>query len=62
MKLYKKEGNVTQILSFPNENAEKGDYLMVEDADAAKACCARCQTAGNSFRAKTSTHSKSPHT
>jgi DNA helicase HerA-like ATPase len=37
MKLYKKEGNIIQILSFPNENAEKGDYLMVQDADAAKA-------------------------
>jgi DNA helicase HerA-like ATPase len=37
MKLYKKEGNIIQILSFPTENAEKGDYLMVEDADAAKA-------------------------
>lgn len=32
MKLYKKEGNVIEILSFPNENAEKGDYLMVEDS------------------------------
>ncbi len=37
MKLYKKEGNVIQILSFPNESAEKGDYLMVEDTNAAKA-------------------------
>ncbi len=37
MKLYKKEGNVVQILCFPNEDTEKGDYLMVEDADAAKA-------------------------
>jgi uncharacterized protein len=37
MKLYRKEGNIVQILSFPNENAEKGDYLMVEDAEAAKA-------------------------
>ena len=37
MKLYRKEGNIIQILSFPNENAEKGDYLMVEDTDAAKA-------------------------
>ncbi|MCW4009286.1 MAG: ATP-binding protein [Candidatus Bathyarchaeota archaeon] len=37
MKLYKKEGNIIQVLSFPTENAEKGDYLMVEDADAAKA-------------------------
>jgi len=37
MKLYKKEGNVVQILSFPNETVEKGDYLIVEDADAGKA-------------------------
>lgn len=37
MRLYKKEGNIVQILSFPNENAEKGDYLMVEDPDVAKA-------------------------
>jgi hypothetical protein len=37
MKLYKKEGNILQILSFSNENAEKGDYLLVEDPDARKA-------------------------
>jgi DNA helicase HerA-like ATPase len=37
MKLYKKEGNILQIVSFPTENAEKGDYLLVEDADARKA-------------------------
>ena len=36
MKLYKKEGNILQIISFPTENAEKGDYLLVEDADAAR--------------------------
>ncbi len=36
MKLYKKEGNILQILSFPNETVEKGDYLLVEDADAGK--------------------------
>jgi DNA helicase HerA-like ATPase len=41
MKLYKKEGNILQILSFPNENAEKGDYLLVEDAEAAKALIAQ---------------------
>jgi DNA helicase HerA-like ATPase len=41
MKLYKKEGNVLQILSFPSENAEKGDYLLVEDADAGKALIAQ---------------------
>lgn len=37
MKLYKKEGNIVQILSFPDESVEKGDYLLVEDADAQKA-------------------------
>ncbi len=37
MKLYKKEGNIVQVLSFPGETAEKGDYLLVEDAEAAKA-------------------------
>jgi hypothetical protein len=41
MKLYRKEGNILQILSFPNENAEKGDYLLVEDADAGKALIAQ---------------------
>jgi DNA helicase HerA-like ATPase len=41
MKLYKKEGNILQILSFSNENAEKGDYLMVEDPDARKALIAQ---------------------
>ena len=37
MKLYKKEGNIIQILSFPNETVEKGDYLLVEDGEAGKA-------------------------
>jgi len=37
MKLYKKEGNIVQILSFPNETVEKGDYLLIDDADAGKA-------------------------
>ncbi|MDH5482081.1 MAG: ATP-binding protein [Candidatus Bathyarchaeota archaeon] len=37
MKLYKKEGNVVQVLSFPNETVEKGDYLLVDDSDARKA-------------------------
>src|SRR5208283_5805945 len=41
MKLYKKEGNILQILSFPTESAEKGDYLLVEDQDAAKALIAQ---------------------
>jgi len=37
MKLYKKEGNIVQILSFPTETAEKGDYLLIEDANTKKA-------------------------
>ncbi len=41
MKLYKKEGNILQIIGFPAENAEKGDYLLVEDPDAAKALIAQ---------------------
>ena len=41
MKLYRKEGNILQILSFPTESAEKGDYLLVEDADARKALIAQ---------------------
>jgi len=41
MKLYKKEGNILQILSFPTENSEKGDYLLVEDPDARKALIAQ---------------------
>ena len=41
MKLYKKEGNILQILSFPTENAEKGDYLLVEEPDAGKSLIAQ---------------------
>ena len=41
MKLYKKEGNLLQILSFPNESVEKGDYLQVEDIEAGKALIAQ---------------------
>jgi hypothetical protein len=41
MRLYKKEGNIIQILSFPNENVEKGDYLLIEDAEAQKALIAQ---------------------
>jgi hypothetical protein len=41
MKLYKKEGNVLQVLSFPHETVEKGDYLHVEDADAGKSLIAQ---------------------
>jgi DNA helicase HerA-like ATPase len=41
MKLYRKEGNILQILSFPNETVEKGDYLLVEDLEARKALIAQ---------------------
>jgi len=41
MKLYKKEGNIIHILSFPNETVEKGDYLLVEDSEAAKGLIAQ---------------------
>ena len=41
MKLYKKEGNILQVLSFPNETVEKGDYLHVEDSEARKALIAQ---------------------
>jgi DNA helicase HerA-like ATPase len=37
VKLYKKESNIIQILSFPNETVEKGDYLLIEDNDVEKA-------------------------
>jgi DNA helicase HerA-like ATPase len=41
MKLYKKEGNIIQVLCFPTENAEKGDYLLIEDSEAGKALIAQ---------------------
>jgi len=37
MRLYRKEGNTVHILSFPTENAEKGDYLLIEDTKQNKA-------------------------
>ncbi len=33
MRLYKKEGNSLTILSFPNEDVEKSDYLIIEDSE-----------------------------
>lgn len=36
MRLYKKEGNTIQILSYPGESIEKGDYLTIEDSAANK--------------------------
>ncbi len=37
MRLYRKEGNTIQILCFPNESVEKGDYLQIEDSKQNKA-------------------------
>jgi len=37
MRLYKKEGTTVHILSFPGEDVEKGDYLLVESKDKKKA-------------------------
>jgi len=31
VRLYRKEGNTIQILGFPSDNVEKGDYLLIED-------------------------------
>jgi hypothetical protein len=31
VKIYRKEGDVMQLISFPEEEANKGDYLLVED-------------------------------
>jgi hypothetical protein len=41
VKLYKKEGNILQVLSSPNDTVEKGDYILVEDADVGKALIAQ---------------------
>ena len=40
MKLYKKRKH-TKVISFPTENVEKGDYLLVEDLETAKALIAQ---------------------
>jgi len=31
VRVYKKEGDTIQVLSFPGDNVEKGDYLLIED-------------------------------
>lgn len=36
MRLYRKENNTIEIISFPNEEAEKGEYLTVEDTQTGK--------------------------
>jgi len=41
MRLYRKEGNTVHILSFPTENVEKGDYLLIEDPKQNKALIAQ---------------------
>ncbi len=41
MRLFKKVGNTLQILSFPNEDVEKGEYLIIEDNKAKKSMIAQ---------------------
>lgn len=41
MRLFKKVGNTIQILSFPNEDIEKGGYLIIEDKKTEKAMIAQ---------------------
>jgi hypothetical protein len=31
LKIYRKEGDVIQLVAFPEEEVEKGDYLLIED-------------------------------
>jgi len=41
MRLYKKEGNTIQILSYPGESIEKGDYLIIEDSSVSRSLVAQ---------------------
>jgi DNA helicase HerA-like ATPase len=41
MRLYRKEGNTIQIISYPEENIEKGDYLIIEDSTVNKGLVAQ---------------------
>ena len=36
MRLYKKEGDTIKILSFPGEEVEKGEYLIIEDGESGR--------------------------
>ncbi|UCH31346.1 MAG: ATP-binding protein [Candidatus Bathyarchaeota archaeon] len=36
MRLYKKEGSTIQIISFPSERVNKGDYLVIADSSTGK--------------------------
>ena len=41
MRLFKKTGNTLHILSFPGEEVEKGEYLLIRDEKAGKAMIAQ---------------------
>ena len=41
MRLFKKAGNTLHILSFPGEDVEKGEYLLIRDEKAGKAMIAQ---------------------
>ena len=41
MRIYKKEGNTVQVLCFPYQDIEKGDYLLIEDSRANRSLIAQ---------------------
>ena len=41
MRLFKKVGNTLHVLSFPGEDVEKGEYLLIEDKKPGKAMIAQ---------------------
>ncbi|MEM2146806.1 MAG: DUF87 domain-containing protein, partial [Candidatus Jordarchaeaceae archaeon] len=41
MRIFKKVGNTLHVLSFPGEDTEKGDYLLIEDRKTGKAMIAQ---------------------
>jgi DNA helicase HerA-like ATPase len=41
MKFYKKEGNTAHVIAFPDEEAERGDYLLIEDRESGRGLIAQ---------------------
>ena len=36
MRIYRKEGDQVQLIAFPDEHIQRGDYLLIEDPGLAK--------------------------
>ena len=36
MRIYRKEGDQVQLIAFPDEHVQRGDYLLIEDPGLAK--------------------------